>query len=197
MEYRRTGMPILDLIQEGNLGLLQSLKKFDPHRGIRLSTYASWWIRAYVLRYILANWRLVRIGTTQAQRKLLYNLRKEQWRLEFELRDHEGKGRVLATLHEEVRSRTTSFGAALERSIRVQPGSQMDVALAFKLEGAEESDGTAVHWLAQRRDKDGVDVTAVRRQATASGAEQWTLTSIRLPAWAPKLAAALEKELAQ
>lgn len=116
--------------------------------------------------------------------------------LEFELRDHEGKGRVLATLHEEVRSRTTSFGAALERSIRVQPGSQMDVALAFKLEGAEESDGTAVHWLAQRRDKDGVDVTAVRRQATASGAEQWTLTSIRLPAWAPKLAAALEKELA-
>jgi RNA polymerase sigma-32 factor len=82
MEYRRTGMPILDLIQEGNLGLLQSLKKFDPHRGIRLNTYASWWIRAYVLRYILANWRLVRIGTTQAQRKLFYNLRKEQRRLE-------------------------------------------------------------------------------------------------------------------
>lgn len=116
--------------------------------------------------------------------------------LEFELRDHEGNGRVLATIHEEVRSRTTSFGAALERSIRVQPGSQMEVALAFKLEGAEESDGVGVHWLAQRRDKDGVDVTAVFREMTSSVAEQWTVTSIRLPAWAPKLAEALEKELA-
>ena len=116
--------------------------------------------------------------------------------LEFELRDHAGAGRVLATVREEVRSRTTSFGAAFERTIRVQPGSLMEASVSYAIGGAEASDGANVRWLAQRRDKDGVDVTAVRGPTTVAGAEQWTVTSIRLPAWAPKLAAALEKELA-
>jgi RNA polymerase sigma-32 factor len=75
-------MNILDLIQEGNIGLMQALKKFDPHHGIKLSSYASFWIRAYILRFILDNWRLVKIGTTQAQRKLFFNLKKEKAKLE-------------------------------------------------------------------------------------------------------------------
>lgn len=82
MEYKSLGMNMMDLIQEGNLGLMQAVKKFDPYRDIRLVTYATWWIRAYILRYIINNWRLVKIGTTQAQRKLFYNLMKEKARLE-------------------------------------------------------------------------------------------------------------------
>jgi RNA polymerase sigma-32 factor len=82
MEFRNIHLPLMDLIQEGNLGLMQAVKKFDPYRGVRLSTYASWWIRAYIIRFILNNWRQVRIGTTQAQRKLFFNLKKEKERLE-------------------------------------------------------------------------------------------------------------------
>lgn len=80
--HRAWTMNILDLIQEGNIGLMQALKKFDPHHGIKLSSYASFWIRAYILRFILDNWRLVKIGTTQAQRKLFFNLKKEKAKLE-------------------------------------------------------------------------------------------------------------------
>ncbi|MDR2724949.1 MAG: RNA polymerase factor sigma-32 [Candidatus Adiutrix sp.] len=69
---------LLDLIQEGNVGLMQALKKFDPGRGVKFSYYASYWIKAYILKYIMDNWRLVKVGTTQSQRKLFYNLRKER-----------------------------------------------------------------------------------------------------------------------
>ena len=72
----------LDLIQEGNVGLMQAVKKFDPYRGVKFSYYASFWIKAYILKFIMDNWRLVKIGTTQAQRKLFYNLRKEKERLD-------------------------------------------------------------------------------------------------------------------
>jgi len=81
-EYRRAHRNLLDLIQEGNVGLVQAVKKYDPYRGVKLSSYAAWWIRAYILKYILNNWRLVKIGTTQAQRKLFFNLRKEKDKLE-------------------------------------------------------------------------------------------------------------------
>lgn len=82
MEYQSAVANLLDLIQEGNVGLMQAVKKFDPYKGIRLSTYAQWWIRAYILKYLVNNARLVKIGTTQAQRKLFFNLRKEKDRLE-------------------------------------------------------------------------------------------------------------------
>jgi len=83
LEYHRYWTTnLLDLIQEGNVGLMQALQKFDPFRGIRFTSYASFWIRAYILKYIMDNWRLVKIGTTQAQRKLFYDLKKERQRLE-------------------------------------------------------------------------------------------------------------------
>lgn len=80
-EYRRAYRNMMDLIQEGNIGLMQAVKRYDPYRGVKLSSYAAWWIRAYMLRFILNNWRMVKIGTTQAQRKLFFNLSKEKARL--------------------------------------------------------------------------------------------------------------------
>ena len=80
-EYRRAAFNLLDLIQEGNIGLMQAVRKYDPYRGVKLSSYAAWWIRAYILRYLMDNWRMVKLGTTQAQRKLFFNLRKEQEKL--------------------------------------------------------------------------------------------------------------------
>lgn len=83
-EYQRNFQNILDLVQEGNIGLLEAVKQYDPYRGIRFPSYAVYWVRAYMLRYLIANIRLVKIGTTQAQRKLFFNLRKEKDRLEAE-----------------------------------------------------------------------------------------------------------------
>jgi RNA polymerase sigma-32 factor len=80
-EYRRTAFQLLDLIQEGNLGLMQAVKKYDPWKGVKLSSYAAWWIRAYIIRFIMENWRMVKLGTTQAQRKLFFNLGKEREKL--------------------------------------------------------------------------------------------------------------------
>ena len=81
-EYQRAVHNLLDLIQEGNVGLLEAVRRFDPHRGVRLPSYAVWWIRAYVIRYVMNNFRMVKVGTTQAQRRLFFNLQKEKARLE-------------------------------------------------------------------------------------------------------------------
>ena len=76
MGYRGYGLPLFDLISEGNLGLIQAIRKFDPDNGFRLATYAIWWIRASIQEYVLHSWSLVKIGTTAAQKKLFFNLRR-------------------------------------------------------------------------------------------------------------------------
>jgi RNA polymerase sigma-32 factor len=83
-EYQKAFKNLLDLIQEGNMGLMEAVKNFDPYRGVRFPSYAVWWIRAYMIRYIMNDWRMVKIGTTQAQRKLFFNLQKEREKLEAE-----------------------------------------------------------------------------------------------------------------
>jgi RNA polymerase sigma-32 factor len=83
LEYQRQWIfNLMDLIQEGNLGLMQAVKNYDPYREVKLSYYASYWIKAYILKFIMDNWKLVKIGTTQVQRKLFFNLQKEKNRLE-------------------------------------------------------------------------------------------------------------------
>jgi RNA polymerase sigma-32 factor len=84
MEYRRAWTNVLDLIQDGNVGLLEAVQRYDPYQGVKLSTYAVYWIRAYILQYILDNFRIVRLGTTRAQRKLFWRLNKEKRALERE-----------------------------------------------------------------------------------------------------------------
>ncbi len=82
LEFQRIWMQnLLDLIQEGNMGLMQAVKKFDPYKNVKFSYYASFWIKAYILKFIMDNWRLVKIGTTQGQRKLFFKLKKEKRRL--------------------------------------------------------------------------------------------------------------------
>jgi RNA polymerase sigma-32 factor len=94
MEYRRAWINVLDLIQEGNLGLLQATQRFDPYKGVKLSSYAIYWIRAYILKYILDNIRMVRLGKTRAERKLFFRLNKEK--RELERMGFEAEPRLLA-----------------------------------------------------------------------------------------------------
>ena len=83
-DYQNAAKNLLDLIQEGNIGLMEAVKNFDPFREVRFPSYAVWWIKAYIVRYLIANFRMVKLGTTQAQRKLFFNLKKEKEKLERE-----------------------------------------------------------------------------------------------------------------
>ena len=86
MGYRGYGLPIGEVISEGNVGLMQAVKKFDPDKGFRLATYAMWWIRASIQEYILRSWSLVKMGTTAAQKKLFFNLRRVKGQIEADLK---------------------------------------------------------------------------------------------------------------
>jgi len=84
MGYRGYGLPVSELVSEGNIGLMQAVKKFDPERGFKLATYAMWWIKASIQEYVLRSWSLVKIGTTTAQKKLFFNLKKLKNKLSAE-----------------------------------------------------------------------------------------------------------------
>jgi RNA polymerase sigma-32 factor len=128
-EYRAYGMRLLDLIQEGNIGLMMAVKKFDPERGIRLITYAVWWIRAYIQNFIIHSWSLVKIGTTQAQKKLFFKLSQAREAIRNLTGDDDAEaiGRAL-----ELR------GSAVEEMSGRMSGRDSSLDLA-RFEGAEET----------------------------------------------------------
>ena len=94
LDYKNYGFPLMDLVQEGNMGLLKAVQRFDPNRGFRLISYGVWWIRAHIQEYILKNWSLVKIGTTQLQRRLFNNLQSTQKRLQRLIKSDTEEGRT-------------------------------------------------------------------------------------------------------
>ncbi len=156
-EFARASRNLLDLIQEGNIGLMEAVKSFDPYRGIRFPSYAVWWIRAYIIRYLMNNWRLVKIGTTQAQRKLFFNLKKESERLEAE--GFSPQPRLLAqrigVKESEVREMQERMGQS-EISLDQPTGPEEDTPLLNLLpdsSGNPEEAAAEAEWRAFAKDK--------------------------------------------
>lgn len=129
LEYRAYGVKLLDLIQEGNMGLMMAVKKFDPHRGYRLISYAIWWIRAYIQNFIIKTWSLVKIGTTQAQKKLFYSLGKakrianiggcEESNLQFLAKTLDVKDRDIIEMEQRMSLRDFSLDSAVDEDSQV------------------------------------------------------------------------------
>jgi RNA polymerase sigma-32 factor len=145
MGYRGYGLPVSDLISEGNVGLMQGVKKFEPDRGFRLATYAMWWIKASIQEYILRTWSLVKMGTTAAQKKLFFNLR----RMKKELEAYED-----SDLHpDDVTKIATDLGVPEQEVINMNRRMMMggDASLNVSLRGDEEGAGQWQDWLTDDR----------------------------------------------
>ncbi|WP_188644890.1 RNA polymerase sigma factor RpoH [Tsuneonella deserti] len=145
MGYRGYGLPVSDLISEGNVGLMQGVKKFEPDRGFRLATYAMWWIKASIQEFILRSWSLVKMGTTAAQKKLFFNLR----RMKKELEAYED-----ADLHpDDVAKIATTLGVAEQEVINMNRRMMMggDGSLNVSMRNGEEGAGEWQDWLKDDR----------------------------------------------
>ena len=145
MGYRGYGLPVSDLISEGNVGLMQGVKKFEPDRGFRLSTYAMWWIKASIQEFILRSWSLVKMGTTAAQKKLFFNLRRMKKNLDaYEDTD----------LHpDDVATIATDLGVSEEEVVNMNRRMLMggDASLNVSMRGDEEGGGQWQDWLTDDR----------------------------------------------
>ena len=145
MGYRGYGLPVSELISEGNIGLMQGVKKFEPDRGFRLATYAMWWIKASIQEFILRSWSLVKMGTTAAQKKLFFNLRRMKKNLEaFEDAD---------LRPEDVRKIATDLGVPEQEVVNMNRRMMLggDASLNVALRGDEEGSGQWQDWLADER----------------------------------------------
>jgi RNA polymerase sigma-32 factor len=145
MGYRGYGLPVSDLISEGNVGLMQGVKKFEPDRGFRLATYAMWWIKASIQEFILRSWSLVKMGTTAAQKKLFFNLR----RMKKELEAYED-----SDLHpDDVTKIATDLGVPEQEVINMNRRMMMggDGSLNVSMRNGEEGAGEWQDWLKDDR----------------------------------------------
>lgn len=142
-EYRSYGIKMLDLIQEGNIGLMLAVKKFEPDKGIRLISYAVWWIRAYIQNFIIRSWSLVKIGTTQAQKKLFYKLNQARAAI-LQLTGHEDAQEIARELTvrdvevEEMAMRMAARDASLDVELTEGEGYSLIDSLADERENQEE-----------------------------------------------------------
>ncbi|MCX9147842.1 RNA polymerase sigma factor RpoH [Erythrobacter sp. WG] len=145
MGYRGYGLPVADLISEGNVGLMQGVKKFEPDRGFRLATYAMWWIKASIQEYILRSWSLVKMGTTAAQKKLFFNLRRMKKNLDA-YEDSDLRPDDLAKI-------ATDLGVPEQEVVNMNRRMMMggDASLNVSLRGDEEGSGQWQDWLADDR----------------------------------------------
>ena len=140
MGYRGYGLPVSELISEGNIGLMQGVKKFEPDRGFRLATYAMWWIKASIQEYILRSWSLVKMGTTAAQKKLFFNLR----RMKNNLRAFED-----GDLHpDDVKAIATKLGVSETEVVNMNRRMAMGGDASLNVSMREDGDGQWMDWLA-------------------------------------------------
>ncbi len=144
MGYRGYGLPVGDVISEGNIGLMHAVKRFDPDRGFKLATYAMWWIKAQIQEYVLRSWSLVKIGTTSGQKKLFFNLRKM-------------KGRIQAVEEgdlkpEQVKYIAKNLGVQEEEVVSMNRRMMGDASLNAPLRSDAEGDGEWQDWLVDDHD---------------------------------------------
>ena len=139
MGFRGYGLPVSELISEGNVGLMQGVKKFEPDRGFRLATYAMWWIRASIQEYILRSWSLVKMGTTAAQKKLFFNLRRMKNKLQaFEDGDLH---------HEDVDKISTTLGVSKDEVVNMNRRMAMGGDASLNVPMRDEGEGQWQDWL--------------------------------------------------
>jgi RNA polymerase sigma-32 factor len=185
MGYRGYGLPVSELISEGNIGLMQGVKKFEPDKGFRLATYAMWWIRASIQEFILRSWSLVKIGTTAAQKKLFFNLRRIKGRInaldEGDLKPEDVE-RIATELN-------VSEDEVVSMNRRMAMGG--DASLNAPLRSAEEGEGQWQDWLtdegpiqdeivAEREEKDIRSQLLAEAMEVLNEREQHILTERRL-----------------
>ena len=183
MGYRGYGLPVAELISEGNIGLMQGVKKFDPERGFRLATYAMWWIRASIQEYILRSWSLVKIGTTAAQKKLFFNLRRL-------------KGKINAMedgdMHQDdVAKIATTLGVSEDEVVNMNRRMAMGGDTSLNAPMREDGDGEWQDWLtdtgpiqdeivADAQERDQRHALLTEAMATLGERERHILTQRRL-----------------
>jgi RNA polymerase sigma-32 factor len=149
-EYRNYGFKLADLVQEGNIGLMHAVKKFDPYKGYRLISYAVWWIRAYIQNYIIKTWSLVKIGTTQAQRKLFFKLSQAKKKLEGLSEKRPEFAEIAATL-----------------GVRPEEIAEMDMRMGnrdLSLDASLNDDGDSTHMDYLTYDGESQETALIRRE---------------------------------
>jgi RNA polymerase sigma-32 factor len=142
--YRGYGLPLSELVAEGNIGMMQAMKRYDPERGFRLSTYAMWWIKASIQEYILQTWSLVKIGTTSAQKRLFFNLRKTRYKMQS-LEDGELSPEMIAALAEKLSVREEDV---IQMNQRLSGDRSLNTVIRSSEEGAPEW----IEWLVDDRE---------------------------------------------
>lgn len=170
MGYRGYGLPMAEVISEGNIGLMQAVKKFEPEKGFRLATYAMWWIRASIQEYVLRTWSLVKMGTTAAQKKLFFNLRRMKQKIQAV---EEGELRP-----EQVEHISTKLGVSQEEVVNMNRRlSGPDASLNVQV-GGEDGGNEWQDWLAS--DDDSQETVLVRNEEYDARMELLTTAMARL-----------------
>jgi RNA polymerase sigma-32 factor len=180
--YRGYGLPISEIVSEGNIGLMQAVKRFDPQKGFRLTTYAIWWIKAAIQEYILRSWSLVRMGTTSGQRRLFFNLRKAKSRIsaldEGDLQPDQVKAiaKQLAVGEQNVIDMNRRLNGDVSLNVAVRDADGADEWIDWLV---DQSEGQESH-LAESQESENRHKVLSRALSTLKDRERWVFTKRRL-----------------